>query len=177
MWKVLDYHALLRRKGMLSQAVACNFGLKVKAHSKSDHLLHAKNTAWNVKGCLAVGEYMEMWCHLKGWYCSAEDQAPKPCPETLAKQAQETIDLYAACCPPGYSLPICAGPAPIPDGALMDEELQMVVRELRNGCTAGTTGMKAEHLKEWLANVKQEEQEDGEVEGLGDCWQSFVKLL
>jgi hypothetical protein len=30
--------------------------------------------------------------------------------------------------------------------------------------------MKAEHLKEWLANLKCKELEDGGVEGLGDCW-------
>jgi hypothetical protein len=53
----------------------------------------------------------------------------------------------------------------------------MVVGELQNGCAAGAMGMKAEHLKEWLANVKWEEQEHGRVEGLGDHWQSFVKLL
>jgi hypothetical protein len=45
----------------------------------------------------------------------------------------------------------------------------MVVGQLWNGCAAGTTGMKAEHLKEWLANLKQEERGDGGVEGLGDC--------
>ncbi len=88
----------------------------------------------------------------------------------LAKQIQERIDLYAACCPPGWPLPIRVNPAPVPDAATMDAELQMVVQELRNICAAGTVGMKAEHLKEWLANVKWEEQEDGRVEGLEDCW-------
>jgi hypothetical protein len=38
-------------------------------------------------------------------------------------------------------------------------------------------GMKAEHLKEWLADVKHKEREDGRVEGLGDCWQLYVALL
>ncbi len=53
----------------------------------------------------------------------------------------------------------------------------MVVGQLRNGHAAGAMGMKAEHLKEWLANVTREEREDGRVEGLGDQWQSFVALL
>ncbi len=47
---------------------------------------------------------------------------------------------------------------------------------LRNGCTVGATGMKAEHLKEWLADIKRKELEDG-VEGIGDHWWSFVALL
>ncbi len=53
----------------------------------------------------------------------------------------------------------------------------MVVGQLQNGRAAGATGMKAEHLKEWLANITLEEREDGRVEGLGDRWRSFVVLL
>ncbi len=29
----------------------------------------------------------------------------------------------------------------------------MVMGQLRNGCVAGAMGMKAEHLKEWLADI------------------------
>jgi hypothetical protein len=112
---------------MLSQAAVRNLGWKAKACLKADCLLRAKNTALNVKGCLAAGEYIEAWCRLKGWYRSVEDRAPKPCPETLAKQTQEGFDLYVAHRPPGWLLPICVDPAPIPDAAPMDTELQMVV--------------------------------------------------
>ncbi len=47
---------------------------------------------------------------------------------------------------------------------------------LRNGCPAGATGMRAEHLKEWFGDMKCKETEDG-VEGIGDHWRSFVALL
>jgi hypothetical protein len=46
----------------------------------------------------------------------------------------------------------------------------MVVGQLRSGRAAGAMGMKAGRLKEWLANIMQEEREDGGVEGLGDRW-------
>ncbi len=160
--------ALLRWKGMLSQAAACSLGWEIKARLKADCLLCATTTPSNVKGCLAEGEYVEAWRHLKGWYRLAEDQAPKPCPETMAKQTQERIDLYAARTPMGLPLPIQVDPAPANDAAPMDGELRMVVGQLRNGRAVGATGMKAEHLKEWLADVTQEEQEDSRVEGLGD---------
>ncbi len=124
-----------------------------------------------------MGEFIEAWRHLKGWYRLAEDQAPKPCQETLAKQTQERINLYAAHQPPEEMLPLHIDPAPIPDASSMDSELRMVVGQPRNGCAAGATGMKAEHLKEWLANIMLEEWEDGGVEGLGDRWRSFVALL
>ncbi len=100
-WKVINYRAMLRRKGMLSQAAACNLGRKIKVCLKADHLQRAATTALNVEGCLAVGEYIEAWRYLKGWYRSAEDRAPKPCPETLAKQTEERIQLYTDVPPPG----------------------------------------------------------------------------
>jgi hypothetical protein len=49
--------------------------------------------ASNVEGCLAAGEYIEAWWYLKGWYRSAEERAPKPCPETLAPQTEERIQI------------------------------------------------------------------------------------
>ncbi len=86
---------------MLSQTAARNLGQKIKVCLKADCLQCAATTASNVEGCLAAGEYIEAWRHLKGWYRSAEDRAPKPCPETLAKQTDERIQLYTAVPPPG----------------------------------------------------------------------------
>ncbi len=168
---------LLCRKGILSQATARSLGREITARLKADRLLRAKTTASNIKGYLAAGEFVEAWRHLKGWFRSAEDQPPKPCRETLAKQKQERIDLYAVRTPHGEMLPFHVDPAPVPDAAPTDSELRMVVGQLRNGRTAGTTGMKAEHLKEWLADITLEEREEGGVEGLGDRWRSFVALL
>jgi len=100
-WKVVDYRAMLCRKGMLSQTAVRSLGQKIKACLQADCLKRAETTASNVKGCLAVGEYIEAWCYLKGWYRSAEDRAPKPCPETLAKQTDERIQLYTTPPPRG----------------------------------------------------------------------------
>ncbi len=144
--KIVNKRALLCRKGTLSQAAARSLGREIKTQLKADCLLRAKITASNIEGYLAAGEFVEAWCHLKGWYRSAEDQAPKPCQETLATQTQERIDLYAARNPPGEMLPFHVDPAPSPDAAPTDSELRMVVGQLRNGRAAGATGMKAEHL-------------------------------
>jgi hypothetical protein len=73
-------------------------------------------------------------------------------------------------------MPINVDPIPVPDIPPMDHEIQEVVAKLRNGCVAGATGMKVEHLKEWLRDVRREEAEDG-VEGAGDCWRLFVSLI
>ena len=118
---------------MLSQAAAHLLGREIKARLKADCLLRATNTASNIKGCLTVGEFVEAWRNLKGWYPLAEDQAPKPCPESLSKQTQERIDLYAACTPLGAMPQFHVNPTPFPDAAPTDSELQLVVGQLRNG--------------------------------------------
>ncbi len=106
----------------------------------------------------------------------AEDRAPKPCPETLAAQTEERIQLYTAVPPPGWAMRFNVDPAPVPDAAPTDSELRAVVGQLRNGRAAGATGLKAEHIKEWLRDMKREEAEDG-VEEIGDRWRMFVTLL
>ena len=161
---------------MLSQAAARNLGRKIKACLKADRLKQAATTALNVEGCLVAGDYIEAWRYLKGWYRSAEERAPKPCPETLAAQTEERIQLYTAVPPPGWAMRINVDFAAVPDAAPTDSELRVVVGKLRNGRAAGATGMKAEHLKEWLRDMKRKEAEDG-VEGIWDRWRTFVTLL
>ncbi len=106
----------------------------------------------------------------------AEDRAPKACPETLASQTAERVQLYTAVHPLGWLMPINVDPIPVPDGPPMDHEIRAVVAKLQNGWAAGATGMKAEHLKEWLCGIRCEEAEDG-VEEAGDCWRLFVSLI
>jgi hypothetical protein len=57
--------------------------------------------ASNIEGCLAAGDFIEAWHYLKGWYRSAEDRALKACPEALAHQTAERVELYMAVTPPG----------------------------------------------------------------------------
>ncbi len=40
----------------------------------------------------------------------------------------------------------------------MEEEVADAVHKLKNGQTAGATGMKAEHLKEWLIQARPTEE-------------------
>jgi hypothetical protein len=124
-------------------------------------------TALNIEGSLATGEYIKAWCHLKGRYRSADDRAPKPCPEMLAKQSNERIQLYTAVPPPGCVMHLNIDSLDVSDAAPTDSEFGMVVGQLCNGCASGAMGMKAKHLKEWLMDMKRKEAKD-RVEGLGD---------
>jgi hypothetical protein len=146
-WQLVDHHAMLRRKGMLSQTAARRLGRQVQAHLAADRLKRATSAASKIEGCLAAGDFVEAWRHLKGWYRTVEDQAPKACPETLASQTAERVELYTVVRPPGWSLPINVTPIPFPDNTPTDHEICEVVAKLRNGHAAGAMGMHAEHLK------------------------------
>ncbi len=123
-----------------------------------------------------MGEFVEAWQQLKGWCRSAEDQAPKACPETLASQTAERVALYMAVPLVGWLLLINITPIPVPDKPPTDPEIQEVVAKLQNGRAVGATGMKAEHLKEWLQGIRREETEKS-AEGAGDHWRLFVALV
>ncbi len=161
---------------MLSQTAARGLGWQVKARLAADRLKCTKNTASTIKGCLAVGDFVEAWRNLKGWYHLVEDRAPKACPETLASQTAERVELYTAVPPLGWSMPLNVTPIPAPEGTPMDHEIQEVVGKLQNGRAAGATGMQVEHLKKWLHGIKHEEVAAG-VEGAGDRWRLFVALM
>jgi hypothetical protein len=76
--------------------------------------LCTKNIVLNIRGCLAAGDLVEVWHHLKGWCCLAEDRTPKACLETLARQTAEQMELYTVVPPPGWLLPINVTPLLLP---------------------------------------------------------------
>jgi hypothetical protein len=158
---IINCCASLHGGEKLSQSTARRLSWQVKACLAADRLLRTKNTASNIKGCLAAGDLVEAWHYLKGWYCLAEDQAPKACLEMLARQTAKWVKLYTVVPPNGWLLPINSTPTPVPDGPPTDLEIWEVVVKLLNGCTVGAMGMKEEHLKGWLHNIKQ---------GAGSCW-------
>jgi hypothetical protein len=77
--------------------------------------------------------------------------------------------------PLGWLLIINVTIIPVPNEPPADPEIRKVVAKLQNGCTVGVTGMKAEHLKEWLCGIRREEAEES-AEEAGDCWRLFGNL-
>jgi hypothetical protein len=69
-------------------------------------------------------------------------------------------------------------PVEISDDPLTDGKLRQVAGKLTNGRAAGVSGMCTEHVKEWLNGMQWEEDLEGHgVDGAGDNWQLFVRLV
>jgi hypothetical protein len=97
----------------------------------------------------------------------------------MACQTEERIALYARRTPPGESLPINIAPTPIPDGVPTDSEVRDAVGELTNGRSGGASKIRAEHMKEWLKGIQQEEDPKQSIgnQGAGDAWRLLMRLV
>jgi hypothetical protein len=95
----------------------------------------------------------------------------------MEHQTLEQVDLYARRESPGDPLPINVTPVVINNNVPTDSKLRQVAGKLTNGQAAGASGMRAEHVKEWLHGVRWEEDPEGHgVNGAGDSWRLFVQL-
>ena len=80
--------------------------------------------------------------------------------------------------PPGNPIPINVKPFAIDDSVPKEPEIRAVVKELRNGRAGGASGIKAEHIKQWLHDMEREEEQGTAGHGnIGNNWQLFVELI
>jgi hypothetical protein len=128
-----------------------------------------------IKSELTGENVQEAFCHLKGWYRATSKMQAKPCYQTLERQTSKRVDLYARRDLPGDPLPINVTPVEINNDAPSDGKLWQVVGKLTNSRAAGASGMHTKHVKEWLCDVRKEEDPEGQgAEGAGDSWRLFV---
>jgi hypothetical protein len=128
-----------------------------------------------VESHLATGDCKETWRSIKSWYHSVEDCPPKPNYQWMEALMQECINLYMAETLLGALIPINVNPFAVNDNVPTDGEIQEVVKCLCNGRAGGLGGTRAEHLKWWLSNIKEEERE--EKWGRGNKWRLLVQLI
>ena len=89
----------------------------------------------------------------------------------------ERVDLYSYVPSPGENITVTVTLAEVNDSVPMEDEIENAVKKLRRNRLGGTLGMRAEHLKGWLAasnRVKLVEEKGGEKteaeEEGGDLW-------
>jgi hypothetical protein len=107
-----------------------------------------------------------------------ETQA-RPCFQTMEKQTAESVDLYQQRESPGLSVAINVAPVDVWDNVPTNGEIRVAVSELKNGCSAGTSCMRTEHLKEWLRGMKLEEDPEMGSNNVdaGDRWRALAWLV
>ncbi len=99
----------------------------------------------------------------------------------MTRLTAERTKLYEKVPTPGGRFPIVVDPFPVPDVKPTDSKIRDGVRWLRNSQAAGIGRMQAKHLKEWLASVVKEEEDNRDLEGAGphpgDKWHTFQGIV
>ena len=101
--------------------------------------------------------HKESWHQMKGWYRAAFERTPKPAQVTLYWITAERVDLYQHVPPPGENIPKSVEPFQVENSVPTEDEIEWDVKCLRNHCSWGPSGMRAEHLHGWLAEAQKEE--------------------
>jgi hypothetical protein len=131
-----------------------------------------------IKAELEKGDVQEAFRLLKGWYRAALETMACPCPQTMAGQTEERVELYRRQDSSGEPLPIILqGPA-IPDNMPSNHEIRGV-RDLPSGRAGGASEMRAEDIKLWLHGITLEEDPDKEPNNVGEGknWRLLVSLI
>ena len=69
------------------------------------------------------------------------------------------MELYSYVPPLGTKIPISVQPFAVDDLVPTEEEIEWAVMRLRNHRSGGPSGMRAEHLKRWIAKARKAEKE------------------
>ena len=83
------------------------------------------------------------------------DRAPPPARATLKWVTTERVALYSRVPPPGDSILVDIEPFAVEDGVPEEEDIDWAVKQLQNNRAGGTSRMRAEDLKGWLAAARR----------------------
>ena len=74
------------------------------------------------------------------------------------------MDLYIYVPPLGSNIPISVDPFQVVDSVPTKEDIEWVVKIIRNYRSGGASGMRSKHLKGWLAAAIKKEREEAAAE-------------
>ena len=132
-WKLIAKHASLLRSGKIWQTAARQMKREVHAALKEDKRQLTVEVGENIMSKLGKGNVQEAFWHLKGWYRMASEAQARPCCQTMERQTDERVELYAERDAYGAEFPANWTPFGIDDNPPSEEELRIVVSQLSHG--------------------------------------------
>ena len=104
--------------------------------------------------------HRESWHRIKRWYRDAAECAPPSARVTLERIMAELVDLYSYVPPLGDNIRISVDLFLLDDSLPTVDNIEWLVTQLRNHCSRGPSGMREEHLKEWLLDTRKKERDE-----------------
>jgi hypothetical protein len=151
---------------------------EVKAALKANKSRLTAEVGERIMSELGEGNVEEAFRHLKGWYRNASETQAKPCHQTMERQTDKKVEVYAERAAYGEEFPENWTPFEIDDEPPSEGELRTAVSQLSHGRCGGASGIRAEHIKVWLCGVKKAEDPENGSNHVreGKTWAKFVKL-
>jgi hypothetical protein len=110
----------------------------------------------------------------KSWYKSATGRAPKPLQADLKAITESYRELFRhrdLSDTPLFDLQELPSFDPIDNTVPSEEEIEDVVKHLKLGKAPGPSGIRNEHLRDWLAAARREKEPNSEM------WNVLVQLI
>ena len=183
-WRLVDKRVTMRRKSRARTGLR-KLGRAIQASMKGDRKRRVGEAGTAVESMLQEDSpnARGAWRRMKGWYRAAAKRGPPPAQAPLERITAEQTELYRRVPPPGENIPVNVDPTHIDDSVPTEDEVVEAVKKLRRNRSGGPLGIRAEHVKGWLAAARRggmaEEQgetktateEEGE-----DLWGKVVEL-
>ncbi len=136
-WALVGQQMALRLVAKLLHAEGRWTKHLIWASLRNNRVARMKGVSDMIEAELAKGDVQEAFCLLKGWYRAASETVARPCPQTMARQTEEWVELYQWRDSPGQLLPInLQGPA-IPNEVPSDHKIRDAARDLMSGRGGG----------------------------------------
>ena len=156
-WRLINERVSARRYIKKDQALIRRLGRTIRASLMTERKRRAEEAGSEVEALLGLDPplHQEDWHHIKGWYKAAVNHALPPAQVTLKRITAERVELYSYVPPLGTNIPISVQPFPVDDSVPTEDEIEWVVTRLSNHRSRGALGVRAEHLKRWLATARK----------------------
>lgn len=141
---------------------------------RNDRRARAAAAANAAQAHLEQGNFSKAFGAIKGWYKDVGPRSHKPSEADINFTRSEYENLFTEEETGEDPIPIHVDAFPINDAPPTEEEVVESVMKLRNNKAAGTTGITAKNVKEWLRGARPT---DEGVEPDPTAWMLWQKLL
>jgi hypothetical protein len=167
----VDSRVALRRHGKKQCTEGRKLSRKISKGIKVDRKERTQKAGESIEILLKTGNLKGAWRSLQAWYKHASGKGSKPSRADLESTAAEFQALYTQKTPPGDPIPICVATFEIDDNVPDEREIADTVILLRWGKYPGQSGIRAEHLREWLNAAERGGNPDP------NRWNKMVELV
>ena len=172
-WGLVSAKAEVRRCGdvQLTKSLA----RRLRRSLKTDRRRRVEATAVEIEALLLNNAAEAAYGRLRGWYRKKSGHVPKPTFQDEERTRSEYQALYTAEEPPGEPLPVhYTVTRSVEDSPPTEQEVCAALKGMKCGKSPGGSGMRVEHLKEWMNGAHAGEHVDPMK---AEAWAKVLELV